>query len=221
MTALLEQPLKALIGAPGVTDVSPQVEAFTARMATLALLVGGTSSSSALTKALAAGSDEAFLGAFAELMAARGASAPGAQTLLRGRIALASALERSGGLWGADEAQAQIGVSRATLQNWRDTKKVLALQLSDGSFGYPVAQFAAPETDVDHPRPLPGMMDVLETASSGLTAAELIALLATQQPALGDRTGFQALAANDTAAVVALVAHVVTPADAGAPPARA
>src|SRR5688572_2408754 len=98
---ILDRPLEALLDAPGVTEVCPQVEAFVARVATLALTVGAASSSAAVTRALAAGTPEALLGAFAELLVAQGPSATGAEVALRGRVALAEVIRRSGGLWRA------------------------------------------------------------------------------------------------------------------------
>lgn len=223
---LLDEPLAALIDAPGVTEVSPQVGAFVARIATLALTVGAASASPALNRALAAGTPESLLGAFADLLAAHGVSAPGAQVALRGRIAVADVVRQAGGLWRAEEAQRRLGVTRATLQTWRAQRKVLALAMDDGSFGYPVVQFAAPPTDLGRPRPLPGLGAVLAAVGDRLAAEETLALLATPQPALGAvngvaRTGFAALAAGDVAHVVALAEHVVTPADEGAPPVEA
>jgi hypothetical protein len=222
MATLLDQPLEALLDAPGVTDVSPQVEAFVARVATLALTVGAASATAAVTRALAAGTPEALLGVFADLLAMRSPSAPGAEAALRGRIALAEVIRQSGGLWRADEAPARLGVTRATLQAWRDGQKVLALRLGDASYGYPVAQFAPPASDLAHPRPLAGLAEVLAAVGDRLSAEEVAALLATPQPALAGaggapRSGFEALAAGDVALVVGLVEHVVTPADEGAP----
>jgi len=222
MATLLNEPLANLLDTPGITDVSAQVEALVVRMASLALTVADAAPAAAVTRALAAASPEAFLAAFAELLVARGVTAPGALAMLRGRIALADVLKESGGLLRADEAQARLGVTRATLQSWRDTKKILALPLSDGSFGYPVAQFAPPATDLERPRPLPGIADVLAAAGDALAPSELIALLAARRDAFAGadgrpRTGFAALAEGDVGLVVGLVAHVTTPADEGAP----
>ena len=223
MATLLNEPLASLLDAPGGTDVPAQVEALVVRMASLALTVADSAPAAAVTRALAAGSPEAFLSAFAELLIARGGVTPGALAMLRGRIALADLLQQSGGVLRADEAQTRLGVTRATLQSWRDTKKVIALPLSDGSFGYPVAQFAPPATDLERPRPLPGIAEVLAASADALEPSELVALLATPQEALAGvdgrpRTGFGALAEGNVESVVGLIEHVVTPADQGAPP---
>jgi hypothetical protein len=221
MTTLLDEPLASLIEAHPDAAVSPEAGALVARMASLAFSVATASGQPDVLRTLAAGTPTALLSAFAELVAAYSPANPGARLALRGRLALAEALERTGGLWRADEAQAALGVGRATLQSWRDGRKVLALPLPGGSFGYPVAQFAPPASDLARPRPQPGLAAVLAAAGDALTSQELFLLLATSQPALAGQTGFEALAAGGGSEVAALVAHLTTPADAGAPPAAA
>lgn len=223
MATLLDQPLHALLDAPAAR-VSPQAEAFIARVANLAYEVATDTPPAALTRALAAGSSAAFLRELVALVRARGVATPEGEARLRGELAIGEALERTGGLWRADEAQGALQVSRAALHVWRSAGRVLALPLADGSFGYPVAQFAAAAADTAPPRPHPALPAVL-AAGSSLTAYELFGLLATPQPTLAaeeapdrPRTGFEALHAGDAAQVVDLLVHLTTPDDADAPP---
>lgn len=222
MATLLDQPLHTFVEAHG-ERVPPQTEAFVARVASLAYDVAAVSSPAALARALASGSPAALLRELAALLLARGIAAPEAEARLRGELAIAEALERTGGLWRADEAQAALRVSRAALHAWRAAGRVLALPLVDGSFGYPVAQFVPGASDATPPRPHPDLAAVL-AAAGPLTPHELFGFLATSQPALAPpgapnsaaaaRTGFEALHAGDAARVVALLAHLTTPDDA-------
>ena len=224
MATLLDQPLHAFIDAPA-ERVSPQAEAFVARLASLAYEVAADSPPAALTRALASGSPAAFLREVVALLLARGLSTPEAEARLRGELAIGEALERTGGLWRADEAQAALRVSRAALHAWRAGGRVLALPLADGSFGYPVAQFVPAEADTAPPRPHPDLPAVL-AAGRSLTPYELFGLLATPQPALAaddapdqPRTAFEALHAGDAEQVVDLLTYLTTADDAAAPPA--
>jgi hypothetical protein len=141
---------------------------------------------------------------------------------LKGRAELLRALEESGGLWRADEAQQQLRVGRAALQAWRRDHKVLALPLPDGSFGYPIAQFAPPDSDLQAPRPFPVIETVLERVGEALTAEELFLLLATPQDVLASssgasRSGFECMADGDEALVLAMLEHVLSGDDEGSP----
>lgn len=216
MSALFDTPLGLMLGASRPAELSPEAEAFVVRLATMAANVVGAASSASVVKALAAATPESFVGAFADLVTASGPSTPGAQATLRGRIALMDALAKHGGLWRAAEAQQQLGVSRATLQQWREAKRVIALSLVDGSFGYPVAQFAQPATDLEKPRPLAAVTEVLAAAGDALSPAELISVLSVSQPFLGGRTGFDLLHV-DPDPVIAMIRHIATPDDADAP----
>lgn len=224
MLTLLERSLLELVDAPS-RRVSPEAEAFVVRLATLAYDLAMATSTRALAPALATSSSAALMRAVSELLLTQRSASPEAEALLRGELLVADALERTGGLWRADAAQAALGVSRAALHDWRAARRVLALPLADGSFGYPVAQFAPAASDVDAPRPHRGMAAVLEAAGT-LTPHELFVFLATPQPALGEngpagtapRTGFEALAAGDDERVADLVAFLMTPDDASAEP---
>ncbi|MBK6485655.1 MAG: hypothetical protein IPF98_02050 [Gemmatimonadetes bacterium] len=222
MTAIFDQTLGTMVAAPAGARVAPEAEAVVARMAQLAFEVASSAGRGELLRALATGSSVAFLRVFAELLVSSTGPSAAAMEALRGQLALAESVELSGGLWRADEAQAALGVSRATLQSWRDAGRVIALPQGDGSYAYPVAQFLPPATDLDRPRPDPAIGDVLRAAGTAIGVHELFLLLAAPQPALataggGERTGFEALRAGEGALVEALVAHVVTPSDAGAP----
>lgn len=226
MATLLDQPLHAFLEGPA-GQVSPQGEAFVVRVASLAYQVAADTPPAALTRALASGSATAFLRELVALVLARGVSTPEAEARLRGELAISEALERTGGLWRADEAQTALRVSRAALHAWRSTGRVLALPLADGSFGYPVAQFVPAAADTAPPRPHPALPAVL-AAAGRLTPYELFGLLATAQPALAaadapdrPRTGFEALRAGDGPHVVDLLIFLTTVDDAGAPAANA
>ncbi len=222
MTAIFDQTLGAMVAAPVGARVAPEAEAVVARMAQLAFEVATSAGKGELMRALATGSSAAFLRVFSEMLVSTSGPSAAALEALRGQLSLAESVERSGGLWRADEAQAALGVSRATLQSWRDAGRVIALPQGDGSFAYPVAQFLPPATDLDHPRPDPAVSDVVRAAGHVIGVHELFLLLASPQPALATaggepRTGFEALRAGDGAMVEALVTHVVTPSDKGAP----
>lgn len=156
-------------------------------------------------------------------MLARGLTTPEAEARLRGELAIGEALERTGGMWRADEAQARLHVSRAALHAWRSGGRVLALALADGSFGYPVAQFVPAAVDTSPPRPHPELPAVL-AAGRALTPYELFGFLATPQPTLAadaapdqPRTGFEALHAGDAGQVIDLLGYLTTADDAAAP----
>lgn len=224
MSTFFDQPLGAMLASPSGEKVAPEAEAVVARMAQMAFDVATSVGKGELLRALATSSPSAFLGVFAELLATVSSPSAGTIDALRGRLSLAEALERTGGLWRSDEAQGALSVSRATLQAWRDGGRVLALPLGDGSFGYPVAQFLPPTSDIERPRAHPAMAGILRAAGETLGAQELFLILSAPQPALGGpdgapRTGFQAMRAGDAELVQALVTHLVTPADQGAPPA--
>lgn len=226
MASILDRPLGSVLGVSAKADsISPAVEAFVTRIAGVALELAQGASPAALAKALASVSSAALVGAFGELLTVE---APGSnvkiRALLRGRVAVVQLLEASGGVWSAEEATTNLGRSRAALQKWRDGRRVIALKQADGSYKYPVAQFAPAMTDLGKPVPLSGIQDVLAVAGDVLSPEELVALLATPNEILGTsggrRTGFEALADGDVDAVVAMVRHVVTADDAGAPDAR-
>ena len=223
MASILDQPLRALLSPDQVGKLGPEGEAVVVRLAQMAASVALTMGKTEILCALSASTPASFLSVLAERLA--GANAPTLDALeaLRGRIALAEAVERTGGLWRADEAQRELGVSRATLQSWRDSGRVLAPPLGDGSFGYPIVQFVRPATDLEPPRPHPHVAAILAAAGSALQAPELFQVLAAPQATLADaegrmRTGFEAMHAGDGELVAGMIAHLATPADAGAPP---
>ncbi len=126
-------------------------------------------------------------------------------------------------LWTAPALRpAEHLVTRSTLQNWRTTRRVVALERDDGSFAYPVAQFQKPRSDMTSPRPYPALSELGAIVGDRLTEEELVVLLATPQDELISATGrarnaFDRLADGDADAVIAMVMRVVTPADDGAP----
>lgn len=224
MPTILDQSLGDLLDVSSESEtISPSVEAFVTRVAGLALELAQGAPPASLVRALGAVTNAGFVSAFAELLMFEGPrSNDRLQSLLRGRVALAELVESTGGMWSAAEAEKYLGRTRATLQNWRDQRRVIALRQGDGSYKYPVVQFAPAPTDLEPPAPLLGLSEVLTTAGDALTPEELVAVLASPQEMLTaadgrPRTGFEALAAGDADRVVALLRHVVTPADDGAP----
>lgn len=223
MTAFFDQPVGEMIETGRNGKVAPEAQAVVARMAQMAYDVATSVGKGDLLRALSTSSPTAFLGVFAELMSTCAPASTHALNALKGRLALAQAVEASGGVWKSDEAQEHLAVSRATLQSWRDGQRVLALPLGDGSFVYPVAQFAPPASDLERPRPNPAIADVLRAAGDAIAPQELFLVLATPQPALAvehggaPRSGFEALRAGDGDLVASLVTHLVTPSDEGAP----
>lgn len=221
MSALLKKPLEALVDAPE-TPASDLAEALTVRMASLTLSIGAAAGRGELLRALSAGSATQFLSAVVDVFAAHQPHDLRAVLRLKGRAELLKALEESGGLWRADEAQEQLRVGRAALQAWRRDRKVLALPLPDGSFGYPIAQFAPPDSDLQAPRPYPAIETVLQFVGDALTAEELFLLLATRQDALASpdgewRSAFECIAVGEGALVLALLEHVLGGSDDGEP----
>lgn len=223
MSSILDRPLRALLEPGQAGKLGPEGEAVVARLAQMAANIALTMGKSELLTALSASTPAGFLGVLAERLACAQPPNQSALEALRGKVALAESIVSSGGLWRADEAQRELRVSRATLQAWRDGRRVLALPMGDGSFGYPVVQFTRPSSDVEAPKPHPAMAKVLEAAADRLDAPELFVVLAAPQPALakpgGDaRTGFEAMHDGDAESVVGLIRHLVTPEDEGAPP---
>jgi hypothetical protein len=201
---------------------SPIAESVAARAAGLAAALVDRASPATLLNAASAPTDSAFLGAMADLLLETAYPDSVASARLRGRIALARAIEQAGGLWTADQAQHELGVKRSTLQNWRDDGRVLALAAADGSFLYPIAQFEPPATDLTRPRPFPAIAAITAKASNTLSSEELIALLCVPQPMLSDANDlaispFDALARGREDSVLAMLDWLREDPDADAP----
>lgn len=64
-----------------------------------------------------------------------------------------AAARGSGGVWDDDQAIQHLGITQATLENWREQRSVLALRRHDGSFAYPVGQFERASSDTTRPHP--------------------------------------------------------------------
>lgn len=221
--AMLDQPLRAVVHAAADARLTPLAEAVVARVAAMTYELVRHASPAAMLTAAASGTNAALVGALAELVGSEAhAPDPLALARLRGQVTLATRVAESGGVWPADIAIEQLNVTRSTLQNWRMSRRVVALERDDGSFAYPVAQFERPRSDLTSPRPYPILAQLGAIVADRLTSEELVALLATPQEVLAGadgaaRTAFDALAAGDADAVIALVTHAVTPADEGAP----
>ncbi len=224
MTALLNRPFLAMVGADAsAPDMSPASEILIARFSSLIYSLVSRAPQAAVIRAAAAGSNAELVHALADMVITE-APADDAWTtaLMQGSVALAACLEAAGGVWTADEATTRLMVKRQTLQQWRDSGRVLALQRHDGSFSYPVAQFEPPVSDTGVPRPYEAIAQISEIVGSRLSTEELVALLATPQVMLRDKTGqpmtpFAALALGETTRFLDLVRWVVTPPDADAP----
>ncbi len=221
---LLDQPLRTLVHAEASdTRLTPLAESVVVRVAAMVYELVTQASPAAVMNAAASSSNAAMIGALADLVGIE-AQHPDPSTIarLRGHVILATRVAESGGVWPADQAIKHLNVTRSTLQNWRTSRRVLALERDDGSFAYPTAQFERPRSDLSAPRPYSALPRLLDVVGDQLTAEELVVLLATPQESLADehgraRTAFDALADGDAGAVVAMVTRAVTPADEGAP----
>ena len=114
-----------------------------------------------------------------------------------------------------------MGVGRSTLQAWRDKQRVMVLPRSDGSFAYPIAQFEPPTADTGRPRPYATIGEIQRLVGDRMSAEELICVMATPQEMLARRgimrTPFAAIAHGDGSLVLALLDHLLTSSDEGAP----
>ena len=228
MTALLNRPFLAMVGADASAADMPQAsEILIARFSALIYTLVLRAPQASVMRAAASGSNAALVHALAEMVVTEGPADDAWTTaLLQGSVALAICLEAAGGVWTSDEATTHLRAKRQTLQQWRDSGRVLALQRHDGSYSYPVAQFEPPVSDTGVPRPYEAISQISQLVGSRLNAEELVALLATPQAMLPDAHGhpltpFAAMAAGDTARVLDVVRWAVTPDDEDAPAATA
>ena len=223
MSNFLTEPFLMVVHEEGPAPLlSPASEIFLRRVATLVYGLARRAPQTAVMQAASAGSDTALIRALADMVITEAPADAMATALLRGRLALAECLEASGGVWTAEEAVDTLRVKRQTLQLWRDQGRVIALRRSDGSYSYPIAQFAPATSDASVPRPYDAIRTMHELVGGHLSAEELVSLFATPQPMLRDAAGheqtpFQVLAAGDVDRVLDLVRWVVTPPDADAP----
>jgi hypothetical protein len=247
MPTLLDEPLRALLDEPDADRASLPVQALAVRAARLAYEIGVHLPESAVVRALAAPNNATLLDALATLLLADATVAPLQGTdvsasiegrederraifraRFQGHLQLRRLLDDTGGLLRADEAQELLGVSRTALQQWREGRRILALPVG-GTFAYPAAQLVPAGTDLEPPRPVAGLTEVLQAAGDALHPAELFAFLATPQAAFGTsapqdpqhprpwRSGFDALRGGDAAIVVRAVRAWSVPSDDGAP----
>ncbi len=126
----------------------------------------------------------------------------------------------TGGAWSDEEAASALGVTADVVQAWHRDRRVLAMPDDDGVLVYPAIQFM-PGTQGEAAI-LPGMARVI-AAAGHLHPREVFGLLASHQGWLATkreraRTPFAALAAGDADAVIAMLAHILTPDDLDAPP---
>jgi hypothetical protein len=224
MTARLHQSVLDMLSADTLPpEVSEASAILITRVNALLYDVVRRAPQAAVMRAAAAHSNATLLQAVADLVVTEATADEDWNTaLLRGTVALAACLEAAGGVWTAGEATMHLGVTRQTLQQWRDRGRVLALPRRDGSYAYPVAQFKPPVSDTGAPGPYAAIAQITKVVGSRLRPEELVALLATPQPLLRDEAGapmtpFTALARGEAARVLALVNWIVTPSDAEAP----
>ena len=222
-TMLRQHFLEALGAHEGEADLPAASEIFLLRSMRMLYDLTLRAPQSALMEAAASGSNAALLRSISELVLTESpASEAWEAVMLRGRVALAEAVEATGGVWSTEVALERLQVSRQTLLNWRRERRVLALPRAGNTFVYPVAQFAAPGSDADVPRPYEVIQQIALRVGAHLTPEELVGLLATPQDMLARDDGhpmtpFAAIAAGAGDDVLRLVDWFVTPADDGAP----
>jgi hypothetical protein len=224
MGALLKQPFLTMIQADASgPELSTASEILLARISSVVYGLLQRAPQSAVEQAAASGSNAVMMHHVATMMITESpAEDAWAVALLRGSVALAERLEASGGVWAADEAVANLQVSRQTLQQWRTQGRILALPRRDGSFSYPLAQFKPAAADTSAPRPYDAIQQITGIVRSRMSPEELVGWLATEQPMLASAGGapvtpFAALAAGDTQRVLDALRWLVLPADDGAP----
>lgn len=228
MSRLFDSPLVDLLEVrEHDSPISPTAEALVVRVAGLTLDAARSASETLLLRALSTSSDVALLSAVAELLMSQATTRSALSVaFLSGRLAVAELLEDTGGAWSEEDVLRHLGISASELQAMHARHQVLGMRRRlDRAFYYPVAQFKGSPRRPGSVQVLPGLDEVLATAGTSLGSASVFDILATPQESLAARTdpnsrprsGFQALADGDVAAVVALMRRVVTSVDEGAP----
>ncbi len=125
-----------------------------------------------------------------ELLSAKEAAATFAQARRRGRKLAASAYETVGPVLSPAEVASLLGVTRATVHNWRQAGRLLALQPNHHTYSYPAFQFAEPlDGDVGL---LFGLADVVAALDDVSPLGKALWFQA-KQPSLGGRTPIEVL----------------------------
>ena len=219
---MFDQRMGDVVSIPGRPAPTPEVEALVVRLARLARDAFGEAPEASVLDALASASDVGLLTIFAHVVSLRPVEAhPVMDAILRGQLAVAELIARSGGLWSADVAMEKLDVSRQTLANWRRSWRVLAIPRLE-TFEYPVAQFRPAGGRGMRPEPYTEMREILLIAGGQLAPIEVLSVLATPQDALATadgapRTGFTALHEGHGQHVIAFVRMLVRRDDEDAP----
>jgi hypothetical protein len=108
----------------------------------------------------------------------------------RGRKVAASVYEFVGPVLSPAEVASRLGVTRATVHNWRRAGRLLALHPNQHTFLYPAFQFVEP-TDSDNGL-LVGLAEVLETLGETSPLGKALWFQA-RQPSLEGRTPVEVL----------------------------
>ena len=121
------------------------------------------------------------------------AAAAFAEARREGRKRARSVYEAVGPLLSPGDVASRLGITRATVHNWRQAVRLLALHPNQHTYVYPAFQFTEPTESEDGL--LVGLGDVL-TALAEISPLGKTLWLQAKQPSLGGRTPVEALRAE-------------------------
>ena len=110
-----------------------------------------------------------------------------------GRKRVGSVYEAVGPLLSPGDVASRLGVTRATVHNWRQAGRLLALHPNQHTYVYPAFQFTEPNESEDGL--LVGLADVL-AALAEISPLGKALWLQAKQPSLGGRTPLEVLRAE-------------------------
>jgi hypothetical protein len=128
-----------------------------------------------------------------EILSPDEAAAAFAEARRMGRKRARSVYEAVGPLLSPGDVASRLGVTRATVHNWRQALRLLALHPNQHTYMYPAFQFTE-STDSDDGL-LVGLAEVL-AALAGISPLGKSLWLQAKQPSLGGRTAVEMLEAD-------------------------